>query len=70
MVSKIFFSDHNNNKAVMKELNKDKPQRVDGISIMLKHGGEALLEWLTRVCRVCVAEESVFNDTATTEIYT
>ena len=29
---------------------------------MLKYGGEALLEWLTRVCKVCVSEEKVPND--------
>ena len=29
---------------------------------MSKYGGEALLEWLTRVCKVCVSEEKVPND--------
>ena len=36
---------------------------MDGItSEMLKCGGECLLEWLRRICNVCVLEEKVSND--------
>ena len=44
-------------------MKKGKSPGVDGItSEMLKYGGEALLECLTRVCKVCVSEEKVPND--------
>ena len=50
-------------RKAVKKLKKGKLPGVDGItSEMLKYGGEALLEWLTRVCRVCVSEGKVQND--------
>ena len=46
-------------KAVEK-LKRGESPGVDGItSEMLKCGGECLLEWLRRVCYVCVLEEKV-----------
>merc|ERR1711872_852032 len=46
-----------------KKLKKGKSPGVDGItSEMLKYGGECILEWLTRVCKVCVSEEKVPNN--------
>ena len=49
-------------KAVNK-LKKGKSPGVDGItSEMLKCGGECLLEWLRRVCNVCLLNEKVPND--------
>ena len=50
-------------RKAVKKLKKGKSPGVDGItSEMLKYGGEALLEWLTKVCKVCVPEEKVPND--------
>ena len=50
-------------RKAVKKLKKGKSPGVHGItSEMLKCGGEAVLEWLTRVCRVCVSEERVPND--------
>ena len=50
-------------RKAVKKLKKGKSPGVDGItSEMLKYGGECLLEWLTRVCKVCVSEEKVPND--------
>ena len=50
-------------RKAVKKLKKGKAPGVDGItSEMLKCGGEAVLEWLTRVCRVCVSREKVPND--------
>ena len=50
-------------RKAVKKLKKGKSPGIDGItSEMLKCGGEALLEWLTRVCRVCVSGECVPND--------
>ena len=50
-------------RKAVKKLKKGKSPGVDGItSAMLKYGGEALLEWLTRVCKVCVSEEKVPKD--------
>ena len=50
-------------RKAVKKLKKGKSPGVDGItSEMFKYGGEALLEWLTRVCKVCVSEEKVPND--------
>ena len=47
-------------RKAVKKLKKGKSPGVDGItSEMLKCGGEAVLEWLTRVC---VSEERVSND--------
>ena len=49
-------------KAVNK-LKKGKSPGVDGItSEMLKCGGECLLEWLRRVCNVCLLNGKVPND--------
>ena len=50
-------------RKVVKKLKGGKSPGVDGItSEMLKCGGECLLEWLRRVCNVCVLEEKVPND--------
>ena len=50
-------------RRAVKKLKKGKSPGVDGItSEMLKYGGECVLEWLTRVCNVCVSEEKVPND--------
>ena len=50
-------------RKAVKNLKKGKLSGVDGItSEMLKYGGEALLEWLTRVYKVCMSEEKVPND--------
>ena len=50
-------------RKAVKKLKKGKSPGVDGItSGMLKYGGEALLEWLTRVCKLRVSEEKVPND--------
>ena len=50
-------------RKAVKKLKKGKSPGVDGItSEMLKYRSEALLEWLTRVCKVCVSEEKVLND--------
>ena len=50
-------------RKAVKKLKKGKSPGVDGItSEMLKYGSEALLEWLTRGCKVCVSEEKVPND--------
>ena len=50
-------------RKAVKKLKKGKSPGVDGItSEMLKYGSEALLEWLTRVCKVCASEEKVPND--------
>ena len=47
----------------LKKLKKGKSPGVDGIkSEMLKYGGDAMLEWLTRVCKVCMASERVPRD--------
>ena len=49
-------------KAV-KKLKGGKSSGADVItSEMLKCGGECLLEWLRRVCNVCIVEEKVPND--------
>ena len=41
----------------MKKLKKGKAPGVDGItSEMLRFGGDSVLEWLTRVCKVCLTE--------------
>ena len=46
-------------RKAVKKSKKGKSPGVDGItSEILKYGGEALLEWLTRVCKVCVRRES------------
>ena len=50
-------------RKAVKKLKRGKVPGVDGItSEMLKCGGECLLEWLRRVCNVCVLEERVPND--------
>ena len=50
-------------RKAVKRLKKGKSPGVDGItSEMLIYGGECVLEWLLRVCRVCVSEEKVPND--------
>ena len=50
-------------RKAMKKLKGGESPGVDGItSEMLKCGGECLLEWLRRVCNVCVLEEKVQND--------
>ena len=50
-------------RKAVKKLKGGKSPGVDGItSEMLKCGGECLLEWLRRVCNVCVLEEKVPND--------
>ena len=50
-------------RKAVKKLKKGKSPGGDEItSEMLKYRGEALLEWLTRVCKVCVSEEKVLND--------
>merc|ERR1711872_739065 len=50
-------------RRAVKKLKKGKSPGVDGItSEMLKYGGECVIEWLTRVCKVCASEEKVPND--------
>ena len=50
-------------RKAVKKLKGGKLPGVDGItSEMLTCGGECLLEWLRRVCIVCVLEEKVPND--------
>ena len=50
-------------RKAVKILKGGKSLVVEGIaSEMLKCGGESLLEWLRRVCNVCVLEEKVPND--------
>ena len=50
-------------RKAVKKLKGGKSPGVDGItSEMLKCGGECLLEWLRRVCNVCVLEEKVPNN--------
>ena len=50
-------------RKAVKKLKKGKSPGVDGItSEMLCFGGECMLEWLTRVCKVCVLEEKVPSD--------
>merc|ERR1712002_703474 len=50
-------------RKAVKKLKKSKSPGIDGItSEMLKYGGEAVLEWLTRMCRICVSEVRVPND--------
>ena len=50
-------------RKAVKKLKGGKSPRADGsTSKMLKCGGECLLEWLMRVCNVCILEEKVPND--------
>ena len=50
-------------RKAVKKLRGEKSPGVDGItSEMLKCVDECLLEWLRRVCNVCVLEEKVPND--------
>ena len=50
-------------RKAVKKLKRGKSPGVDGItSHVMKCGGECLLEWLKRVCNVCVLEETVLND--------
>ena len=50
-------------RKAVKKLKGGKSQGVDGItSEMLKRGGECLLEWLRRVCNVCILEEKEPSD--------
>ena len=50
-------------RKAVKKLKGGKSPRVDGvISEMLKCGGECLLEWLRRVCDICVLEKKVPED--------
>ena len=52
-----------NVRKAVKKLKKGKAPGVDGItSEMLHSGGDSVLEWLTRVCRVCIRDERVPND--------
>ena len=47
-------------RKAVRNLNGGKSPEVDGItSEMLKCGGECLLEWLGRVCNVCILEKKV-----------
>ena len=44
-------------RKAVKRLKKGKAPGVDGItSEMLRFGGDSVLEWLTRVCKVCVTD--------------
>ena len=51
---------------VRKAVKKLKGGKLPGVERItngiLKYGGERLLEWLRRVCNVCVLEEKVLND--------
>merc|ERR1712002_206763 len=50
-------------KRAVKKLKKGKTPGVDGItSEMLRFGGEGVLEWLTRVCKVCLNDGRVPRD--------
>ena len=50
-------------RKAVKKLKKGKSPGVDEItSEMLIYGGESVLEWLLRVCKVCVSEGRVPND--------
>ncbi|MEL7520935.1 MAG: reverse transcriptase family protein, partial [Cyanobacteria bacterium J06553_1] len=50
-------------RKAVKKLKKGKAPGVDGItSEMLCFGGDSVLEWLTRVCRVCMTEGVVPKD--------
>ena len=50
-------------RKTVKKLKGGKSPGVDGItSEILKFGGECLLEWLRRICNVCILEEKVPND--------
>ena len=50
-------------RKAVKKLKRGKLPGVDGItSEILKCGGECLLEWLRRVCNVCVLKEKIPND--------
>ena len=50
-------------RKAVKKLKKGKAPGVDGItSEMLRYGGDSILEWLTRVCRVCLAVGKVPKD--------
>ena len=52
-----------NVRKAVKKLKKGKAPGVDGItSEMLHFGGDSVLEWLTRVCRVCIRDERVPSD--------
>ena len=46
-------------RKAVKKLKGGKSPEVDG---MPKCGSECLLEWLRRVCNVCILEEKVLND--------
>jgi len=42
---------------------KGKAPAVDGItSEMLRFGGDSVLKWVTRVCKICVTEGMVLRD--------
>jgi len=50
-------------RKAVKKLKKGKAPGVDGItSEMLCLGGEGVLEWLTRICRICLTEGVVPKD--------
>ena len=47
-------------RKAVKKLKKGKSPGIDGItSEMLKYGGESVIEWLTRVCVVCLRSGEV-----------
>ena len=47
-------------RKAVKKLKKGKSPGIDGItSEMLKYGGESIIEWLTRVCMVCLVKGEV-----------
>ena len=50
-------------RKAIKKLKNGKSPGVDGItSEMLRYGGDCMVEWLTRVCRVCLDEGRVPDD--------
>ena len=50
-------------RKAVKKLKGGKSSGVDGItSEILKCGGGCLLEWLRRVCNVCVLKKNITND--------
>ena len=53
----------NDVREAVKKLKKGKAPGIDGITgEMLKYGGEALVKWITKLCKLCMAEGKVPND--------